>query len=109
MRGVEFHPEAAAELASATQFYEAQAENLGLDFVSAVQGAAQRIVEYPNSGAPFGRHLRRVLIPRFPYGLVYRVEPERLYIVVVMHLHRQPGYWRSRLRQGTEEPPSPNN
>jgi len=109
MRSVEFHPAAAAELAAAAQFYEAQAENLGLDFLSAVQRAAQQIMEYPDSGGPFGLHLRRVLVPRFPYGLVYRVEPERLYVVVVMHLHRQPGYWRSRLRQGAEEPPSPES
>jgi plasmid stabilization system protein ParE len=97
MRSVEFHPEAAAEFLAAVQFYEAQAEKLGFDFVSAVQRAAERIVEYPNSGAPFGRRLRRVLIPGFPYGLIYRVERERLFVVSVMHLHRRPGYWRSRL------------
>jgi hypothetical protein len=28
---------------------------------------------------------------------LYRGEPERIYIVAVMHLHRRPGYWRSRL------------
>lgn len=97
MRSVEFHPEAAAEFVAAVQFYEAQAENLGLDFASAVRRATQRIVEYPNSGTPFGRRLRRVLVSQFPYGLLYRVEPERVYIVSVMHLHRRPGYWRSRL------------
>lgn len=30
-------------------------------------------------------------------GLLYRVEPERIYIVAVMHLRRRPGYWRYRL------------
>jgi hypothetical protein len=38
-----------------------------------------------------------VLVPKFPYGLLYRIEPARIYIVAVMHLHRRPGYWRSRL------------
>jgi hypothetical protein len=47
MRSVEFHPEAAAEFLAAVQFYEVQAEKLGFDFVSAVQRAAERIVEYP--------------------------------------------------------------
>jgi len=32
-------------------------------------------------GPPFGRRLRRLLVPKFPYGLLYRVEPERIYIV----------------------------
>lgn len=97
MRPVELHPEAAAELAEAARFYEAQAEGLGDDFTSTVERAARRIVEYPNIGRPFGRRLSRMLVPRFPYGLVYRVEPERFHVVSIMHLHRRPGYWRSRL------------
>jgi plasmid stabilization system protein ParE len=96
VRSVEFHPEAESEFVSAARFYEDQAENLGLDFVAAVQGTYRRILEYPESGRPFGHRLRRVLVPRFPYGLLYRVEPQRIFIVAVAHIHRRPGYWRSR-------------
>jgi hypothetical protein len=55
------------------------------------------ILEFPDSGRPFGRRLRRTLVRGFPYGLLYRVEPSRILIVAVAHLHRRPGYWRSRL------------
>jgi len=97
VRSVEFHPEAQDEFTSAAQFYEDQTEGLGLDFIATVQHAYERLLEFPASGPPFGRRLRRLLVPKFPYGLVYRVEPERIYIISVMHLHRRPGYWRSRL------------
>ena len=97
MRSVEFHPEAQDEFISAAQFYERQAEGLGLDFIMTVQQAYERLLEAPASGPPFGRRLRRLLVPKFPYGLLYRVEPERIYIIAVMHLHRRPGYWPSRL------------
>ncbi len=97
MRDVEFHPEAEAEFLSASQFYGAQTQKLGLDFISAVERGCRRLLEFPNAGHPFGRRLRRLLLPRFPYGLLYRVEPDRIYIVAVMHLSRRPGYWRSRL------------
>ena len=97
MRGVEFHPEAEAELLSAAQYFESHLENLGLDFLLAVRRAYERILEFPNSGRPFGRRLRRTLVRGFPYGLLYRVEPSRILIVAVAHLHRRPGYWRSRL------------
>jgi hypothetical protein len=80
VRSVEFHPEAQREFVSAARFYERQTVGLGIDF-----------------GPPFGPRLRRVLAPKFPYGLLYRVEPERIYVIAVMHLHRRPGYWRSRL------------
>jgi plasmid stabilization system protein ParE len=97
VRSVEFHPEAQNELISAAQFYEDQTTGLGLDFILTVQRTYERLLELPASGAPFGRRLRRALVPKFPYGLLYRIEPNRIYVVAVMHLHRRPSYWRSRL------------
>ena len=97
MRRAEFHPEAQDEFTSAARFYEDQRRGLGLDFALTIQRSCERLVESPIAGAPFGRRLRRVLVPKFPYGLLYRVEAERSYIVAVMHLQRRPGYWRSRL------------
>jgi len=96
VRSVEFHPEARDEFISAAQFYESQTAGLGLDFIRTVQHTYERLLEFPATGPPFGRRLRRLLVPKFPYGLLYRVEPERIYIVAVMHLHRRPGYWRLR-------------
>jgi plasmid stabilization system protein ParE len=97
VRSVEFHPAAQDEFISAAQFYERQTEGLGLDFIRTVQHTYERLIEAPASGPRFGRQLRRVLVPKFPYGLLYRVETERIYVIAVMHLHRRPGYWRSRL------------
>lgn len=97
MRSVEFHPEAEDEFISAARFYEDQTTGLGLEFIRTVQGTYERLSASPRSGTPVGRRLRRTLVPKFPYGLLYRVEPERIYIVAVMHLRRRPGYWRHRL------------
>ena len=97
MRSVEFHPDAEAELVSAAQYFESHVETLGLEFVLAVRRASERILEFPDSGRPVGGRLRRTLVRGFPYGLLYRVEPSRILIVAVAHLHRRPGYWRSRL------------
>ncbi len=97
MRSVEFHPEAQDEFVSAAQFYEDRTKGLGLDFIRTIQRTYERLRDFPATGAPFGRRFRRVLVPKFPYGLLYRVEPDRIYIAAVMHLHRRPGYWRSRL------------
>lgn len=97
MRRVAFHPEAQNEFASAARFYEDQRNGLGRDFARTIQRTYARLLESPAAGAPFGRRLRRVLVPKFPYGLPYRVEVDRIHVIAVMHLHRRPGYWRSRL------------
>ena len=41
---------------------------------------------------------RRNLARSFPYAVVYLAEPDRVWIVAVMHLHRVPDYWRERLK-----------
>jgi len=45
----------------------------------------------------FYEALRRFLVRRFPYGLLYRNEPTAIFIVAVMHLRRRPGYWKGRV------------
>ncbi len=96
MKLVEFHPEAEAEFVAAARHYEGQAENLGTDFIAAVERSYQRLNTFPESGHPFGRRLRRILVPGFPYGLLYHADPDRIFIVAVAHVRRRPGYWRHR-------------
>ncbi|TMA81159.1 MAG: hypothetical protein E6J56_02675 [Deltaproteobacteria bacterium] len=72
VRSVEFHPKAQAELISAARFFEGKSVNLGLTFIRTVQRTTQRIPAFSNRGRRFGRHLRRLLVPGFPYGLLYR-------------------------------------
>lgn len=96
MKSIEFHPEAEAEFIAAARYYEGQAENLGLDFISAVERSYLRLMSFPQSGHPIGRRLLRLLVPGFPYGLLYRADPNRILIVAVAHLRRRPGYWRHR-------------
>jgi toxin ParE1/3/4 len=97
VKGVRFHPDAEAELIAAGEFYEAQADGLGLEFVSEVRSAARAIAAHPSLGHRFSKRLRRFLVRRFPYGLLYRNEPTAIFIVAVMHLRRRPGYWKGRV------------
>ena len=64
--------------------------------LSEVRRAAGVLLAYPRFGHRFSKRLRRILVRRFPYGLVYRVEPDAIFIVAVAHLRRRPGYWRRR-------------
>ena len=54
MTSVDFHPEAEAELLAAARYYEEQAQNLGLDFLDAVEATCDRILEFPDIGREFG-------------------------------------------------------
>lgn len=96
MTAVQLHPEAEAELLAAARYYEEQAQNLGLDSITAVEASCAQLAQFPEVGRPFGNRLRRFLVPHFPYGILYRKQGECLTIVAVANLHRRPDYWRSR-------------
>jgi plasmid stabilization system protein ParE len=98
VKRIEFHPEAHVEFLEAVVYYEGQASGLGTDYIALVERTLAHVQKFPEIGRPFGSRLRRIVIPRFPFGLLYRQEPDRIFVVAVMHLRRRPGYWRPKGR-----------
>lgn len=96
MTRAEFHPAAEDEFLAAARYYESQAQNLGTEFIEAVEATSAHLCRFPDTGRPFGSRLRRFLVRRFPYALIYRAASERVLIVAVAHVRRRPGYWRER-------------
>jgi plasmid stabilization system protein ParE len=94
---VVFLAPAQAELAEAVVYYNAQREGLGEEFTEEVQRTIARIIEYPEAWSLLSRRTRRCPTKRFPYGVIYQVLDDTLLIIAVMHLHRAPHAWRSRL------------
>ncbi len=72
-----------------------------IEFLEAAQiefdAAIRRIVAYPKSYALLGSDIRRCLIKRFPYGVLYGIDTDTIVIIAVAHLHRKPNYWIDRL------------
>jgi len=93
-----FHPEAERELLDAIDYYEAKAPGLGRDFAVETYAAVTRMLEFPNAWPRLDEDVRRVLMNRFPFGLLYGVRGDSCRVLAVMNLHRDPDYWRERLR-----------
>ncbi len=91
-----FHLEAEAELRKAVDCYEQVESGLGLDFAAEVHNAIQRAVSLPRAWPVMEDGIRRSLVKRFPYGVLYVEERDSLYILAIMHLRRLPGYWKHR-------------
>jgi hypothetical protein len=91
-----FHPEASAELEAAVEYYDNCQPGLGFEFVQEVYSAIMRIVEYPDAWTPISGHTRRCLTNRFPFGVIYQIKSDVLYIVAVANLRQRPDYWKER-------------
>ena len=92
----EFHPEAEADFLEAIGYYEDCEVGLGEDFSLEIHLAVQNILSYPTTWPILEDDVRRYLTNRFPYAVLYSVEPDRIYILAIMHLHRHPDYWKHR-------------
>ena len=92
----DFHPEAETELLEAIAYYESCAPGLGEDFSLEVYSTVQNILSYPHAWPIVEDDVHRCLTSRFPYGVLYSIESDGIYILAVMHLHRHPDYWKHR-------------
>jgi len=85
------------EMFEAAVFYETQVEKLGIDFISAIESAVFDISENPEIYPIIGNGVRRCLLPRFPYSILYKIDPDEIIIIAIMHQKRRPNYWVDRL------------
>lgn len=96
MKPAYFHPEAEAEMMAAARYYEAQHPGLGGRFLASVQDAKNRIVFNPLLYPVIDLDVRRCLTQTFPFAVLFINHPDQVVIMAVMHLHRDPDYWKSR-------------
>jgi plasmid stabilization system protein ParE len=95
-----FHPEAEEEFIEAIAYYESCEPGLGLDFSRQVHATIRNVVDYPTLWPAVEAKIRRCLVNRFPYGVLYSIKSDGVLILAVMHLHRDPTYWKRRTRTG---------
>ncbi len=96
MMKVQLHPEAETEMTEAAAYYEIQQTDLGKRFLASVQDAICGITINPRLYPVVDLDVRRCLTKVFPFGVLFRVLPDRILIVAVMHLSRHPDYWKNR-------------
>jgi plasmid stabilization system protein ParE len=94
---IEFLEIAKTELDDAYQWYETQQKTLGTQFLNEIDSSIRRIAAYPEAFVSISNGVRRCLVKRFPYGILYGIDVDKIIIVAVAHLHRKPGYWSESL------------
>lgn len=111
MNSVCFHPEAESEMNDAAAWYETQQHNLGRRFLTSVQDALNRIQVQPRLYPIVEGSIRRCLTKTFPFGVLFRITPGVIVIMAIMHLQRDPDYWKNRkfVPDGPAKPTKPGS
>jgi toxin ParE1/3/4 len=89
-------PEAKAEFDAAADWYEQQRPGLGVDFIARVRDVLNRISANPRLHATVYGDVRKAVVARFPYVVIYREDAAEVVVIAVFHTARDPSIWQSR-------------
>ena len=101
---LQLDPAAVDEIHAAAAWYEERRSGLAADLLGEVEQTleliSQRPATFPCLGAmPRYLTVRRALLHRFPYALIFLALPSGdLRVVAFAHAKRRPGYWLWRVR-----------
>ncbi len=95
--------EAVDEMEEAAGWYERRQRGLSARFLDEIERLQVKIAErpasYPRLDLPVSDLVvRRALLTRFPFALVFLDRENEVRVLAVAHTKRRPGYWLNRLR-----------
>ncbi len=94
---VRLRPGALIDLRDAWGWYEDKRPGLGDEFRACVDVAIAEIARDPLMWQRVFGDVRRRIVRRFPYSVLYLAEPGHIEVIAVFHFSRDPKKWRSRL------------
>ncbi len=91
-----FNELARDELNDAVDFYNLELSGLGVFFKEEIKKSLNRILDYPAAWPAITQDIRKYVLHRFPYKILYSIEKDHIYIIAIAHQHRKPNYWIDR-------------
>jgi plasmid stabilization system protein ParE len=89
--------EARNELSAGVSFYDSEYPGLGQEFAIEIRRLCRLIAESPATGFAVRPDIRRRIVRRFPYSILYTLDGDEVVILAVAHQSRRPGYWDRRV------------
>ena len=86
------------EFYDSQDYYEEQQTNLGDKFKSEVYNTLKRIRKFPNMFVKVNKDIRKCIINKFPFNILYSIEDDSILIIAIAHHHRNPDYWVDRIK-----------
>ena len=85
------------DVAQAAGYYRGVSAQLAGSFLDEIDTTIEQILLFPEAGPMTAGKIRKALLRRFPYAILYEARSDEVVIIAVMHGKRRPGIWRERL------------
>lgn len=89
--------EAELDIEDAYNWYENQVKHLGSEFIRVIDKSLTTIHQNPFACPLIYRNVRRKLLTRFPYMLLYFIDDNIIFVFACFHVKRNPKQWQRRL------------
>lgn len=96
MHPVKFKLEVYDDIKVAYDWYESQRVGLGEDFLLILEESYAKIARTPKAYQLIYKTARRKLVRRFPYGIFFTIQDDRIIVIAIMHTKRNPSDWHKR-------------
>jgi plasmid stabilization system protein ParE len=92
-------PEASQDATEAAHWYEDQLAGLGKRFLDALDQTIVLIAENPRRYPVYSQLIHRIHIRHFPYAVFFAANENRVVVLAVLNLHRNPRLLRRTLKE----------
>ncbi len=89
--------EAQDDIAVAALWYENERKGLGEGFINAVEKSLRSITKTPLLYPVKRQGCRAALLKKFPFVIYYKIFPDSIIIVTVLHTAKSPESWIDRI------------
>ena len=89
-------PEANEDLLDARAWYDNIRPELGQRFALGIEATVEAVAEHPLQYSVVYRNRRRAGVRRFPYGVFFELQGDRIVVIACFHGRRNPRRWQLR-------------
>ncbi len=89
-------PQAGREIEEAAEWYDIRRLGLGAEFLDAVDACLASVLRNPESYPEVRSGMRRAVVRRFPYNLIYALRFDEVVVLGCVHGRRDPKTWQAR-------------
>jgi len=93
---VTYHPLVKRDIVEVLRYYHGVSPSLAAEFEAELRTMISRAAEAPLSFHLVNRNFRRINLRRFPYHVLYDLQPDNVRVMIVRHNKRHPDHGMNR-------------
>jgi len=91
------HDDARTEYIESYAWYYERGSHIAEAFDREIEHALEVLQKFPDRWPVYVGIWRRILLRRFPFGIVYGYMGKKIVVIAIMHTRRKPEFWKNRM------------